>query len=93
MAGLLDDLHKRDVWGKGLLLPGREHERNEWRMDYRLKMIRYSDHGDRKSPWGWEIDHIVPSALGGSDDISNLRPLNCTDNARHGGLLGALLDV
>ena len=34
--------------------------------------IRRACYGDRTSPWGWEIDHITPVALGGTDDLWNL---------------------
>jgi hypothetical protein len=50
-----------------------------------------SAYGDSNSPFGWELDHIVPKALGGSDDVSNLRPRHCSGNRSAGGLLGSLL--
>jgi HNH endonuclease len=29
---------------------------------------------------GWEIDHVAPVVLGGTDDPSNLRPLQWQNN-------------
>lgn len=33
---------------------------------------------------GWEIDHIVPVAKGGTDDIDNLQPLHWENNRQKG---------
>ena len=33
---------------------------------------------------GWEIDHIKPAAKGGTDDLSNLQPLQSGANAEKG---------
>lgn len=77
------------VWSKGHIIP--DADPAIWRKDDYGDVIRYSDYGDRSSPFGWEKDHIVESALGGSDDLYNLRPLHYRTNASHGGLLAALL--
>lgn len=42
-------------------------------------------HGDPDSPYGWDIDHIIPVERGGSDEWWNLRPLLCSVNRGHRG--------
>lgn len=41
-------------------------------------------YGDRDSEFGWEIDHVYPEALGGRDDIENLRAMHWKNNASKG---------
>ena len=85
-----DEQRKLAVWAKGYDIPGRD--RAMWCWDANYKVIKFSEHGNRNSPYGWEIDHHpTPKCFGGSDDVCNLRPLNCGDNASHGGLLSSLL--
>lgn len=81
---------KLAVWAKGQVIPN--FDPAVWRYDAFGHVIRYQDYGDRNSTYGWEKDHIHPSALGGADHISNLRPLHCKNNAGLGGLLGGLLN-
>ena len=88
---LFDDIfgnngNSRAVWNKGQIIAG--YNPLIWRRDYMGNAIRYSDYGDRLSVHGWEIDHITPVALGGSDDLANLRPLHWRANAQRGGWLG-----
>jgi hypothetical protein len=40
------------------------------------------DYGNTRSRYGWEIDHIIPLALGGTDDLTNLQPLQWENNRR-----------
>lgn len=73
---------KRAVWQKGQRIPG--YDQAEWRQDSCGRAIRYSDHADTTSQYGWEIDHIVPKAKGGGDELSNLQPLYWENNRRKG---------
>jgi len=93
MNGLLGAISAKDrrkiaVWVKGYEIPG--YLATEWRRDDFGNTIRFRDYGDRSSEFGWEIDHITPVALGGSDGIMNLRPLHYRANASLGGLLSGL---
>ena len=85
---LLDYFRRLEVWYKGKPAAGRDPA--EWRIDDYGNLIRFSDYGDRNSPYGWEIDHHFPSVLGGGDGISNLRPLHCRKNASLGGILSGM---
>jgi len=68
------------VWQKASLLPGSEHLSHLVRMDEYGNRIERSAYGDYRSPVGWEIDHWWPTKLGGTDELSNLRPLKCSAN-------------
>ena len=73
---------KVDTWAKGQPIP--DYDAAIWRRDLCGRFMRYSDHGDRSVESGWEIDHILPSSLGGTDEIANLQPLNWSNNAAKG---------
>ena len=89
--GLFDLGERLAIWQKARMIPGREHECNEWRLDDFNNVICYSQYGDRSAPHGWEYDHAVPNALGGLDTFANKRPLHHRANAGLGGLLGNAL--
>jgi len=63
------------VWRKGRTAPG--HSPDLYRQDICGATIKRSEYGNRNSDYGWEIDHINPN---GSDDLSNLRPLQWENN-------------
>ncbi|MET3892761.1 hypothetical protein ABIE41_003837 [Bosea sp. OAE506] len=86
---LIEALKRLNVFGKGR--PDPNLDPAVWRRDDFGNLIRRSDYGDRSSPYGWEIDHIRPQALLGSDDLTNLRPLHCRANASLGGSLASAI--
>jgi 5-methylcytosine-specific restriction endonuclease McrA len=75
------------VWNKGAIVPdknGQHWDPKVWRYDKCGKPIKYSEHGNTASDVGWEIDHIKPIAKGGTDDLSNLQPLQWENNRAKG---------
>ena len=40
------------------------------------------DYGNQRSQYGWEIDHVIPVAQGGTDDLTNLQPLHWQNHQR-----------
>ena len=65
------------VWEKASPIPG--YSANVYRRDACGTAIQYSEYG-RRGKYGWEIDHVHPVALGGSDKLKNLQPLHWQNN-------------
>ncbi len=84
---MADEKLIRQVWEKGQVVPG--NDPNIWRQDACGAWINRNEYGNRGSQYGWEIDHIQSKDRGGSDSLSNLRPLQWQNNASKGsGRLG-----
>lgn len=67
------------VWKMGKIEPNHSSFRKD-RCGASMQRIKYG----KTEQWGWEIDHKKPVALGGTDDESNLQPLQWENN-RHKG--------
>lgn len=66
--------------------------RSDVRVDCDGRFIAWNEYG-LTSPFGWELDHIFPSSIGGVDTIYNLRARHWLGNRSAGGALGAALNV
>jgi len=48
------------------------------------RIMDYRQYGNHNHNHGWEVDHIVPVSSAGTDDPSNLQPLNWYSNRLKG---------
>jgi 5-methylcytosine-specific restriction endonuclease McrA len=67
-----------DVWAKGTVDPNNDPQK--YRKDQCGAWIAWSAYGNRDSEYGWEVDHIKPESNGGTDELTNLRPLQWQNN-------------
>lgn len=82
---------KAAVWQKGQPIIG--WDPSDWRVDHRGNPLFRSAFGDSGSAFGWEIGLIRARAQGGTDDIANLRPVQCQASRDAGADLGTALDL
>lgn len=73
------DAQVQQVWEKGTVVTGPE-EAKLWRQDKCTAWINRQAYG-KESDYGWQIDHKIPKAQGGGDELSNLQPLHWRNNA------------
>jgi hypothetical protein len=81
-----EEQKKRAAWDAAKAVFGS----SEIRIDCDGRSINWSEYG-RYSEYGWQLDHVLPIALGGSDSLSNLRARHWRGNSLAGGLLGQLI--
>ncbi len=76
---IFSDEIKIRVWEKAIKVEG--FDPNIFRKDPCGAWIIFNKYGLRDNDYGWEIDHVYPEALGGDDDIRNLRAMHWRNNA------------
>ena len=77
---------KLEVWAKGanIIQNGESFDPRVWRKDICGDIMKYGEHGNTESEYGWEIDHKKPTSLGGNDALDNLQPLQWKNNRSKG---------
>ena len=73
---------KKKVWAKATKIEGKNPMM--WRLcGITGKVLKYTDHG-KPTKYGWDIDHLIPRSIGGSDHLSNLKAVNYKVNRSQG---------
>lgn len=79
---MIDDTIIEEVWNKGIIIDG--FDKNLIRKDSCGAWILRSEYGHRSNNFGWVIDHVYPTSMGGGDDIANIRPMQWENNEKKG---------
>lgn len=67
-----------EVWKKATVIQG--YDEDHFRKDCCGAIIAREKYGDLDSVFGWQIDHVYPQSLGGTDIIDNLRAMQWQNN-------------
>jgi 5-methylcytosine-specific restriction endonuclease McrA len=76
-----DRITVAQVWLRAHPVRGQDPRRI--RADASGAWIAFAEFG-RRSPLGWEIDHVRPVAKGGGDEVTNLQALHWANNRSKG---------
>jgi hypothetical protein len=68
---------KKEIWDKATRVDGNDDD--IFRKDPVGAWIKYDQYGQEED-YGWEIDHILPEAKGGTDDTKNLCAMHWKNN-------------
>ena len=71
----------KEIFAKGKIIPNKD--KDLYRMDAEGNEIYFHSYG-KETEKGWEVDHEFPKAKGGSNRLSNLQPLQSSENAKKG---------
>lgn len=66
------------VWIKGKIIDN--YDPAKFRKDDCGAWMIKELHNNTTTPFGWEIDYVIPLNMGGTDDLTNLRPLQWKNN-------------
>ena len=69
----------QEIWEKGRPIPN--YSPDVYRHDVCGAPMMWSEYG-KQTKHGWTVDHITPVSRGGTDELSNLRPLQWENNAK-----------
>lgn len=70
------------IWEKGKIVESQDSSIH--RQDFAGAWMEKSRYG-QEHPFGWEVDHKIPESKGGTNDISNLQPVQWENNRAKGG--------
>ena len=78
----MDEAWIQSVWEQGRIIPN--YNPDLFRQDVAGAWIIREQYGNTDSMYGWEIEHIYPQALGGTDELFNVRPMQWKNNRSKG---------
>ena len=81
-GSFFDETSIQQVWEKAIPVFGKDLQ--VWRRDNCGALIKRDEYGNPESIYGWEVDHIIPTTIGGTDELFNLQPLHWENNRQKG---------